>query len=89
MAPGIELEPDEIAVLIAEDPIGWNARAIVLHEVVTWVIEAIDAKDADKVLELGEQIEAVCESCHQRYWYPGQVIPPVPVDAPVRGRPSS
>ena len=72
-APGIELEPEEIAVLIAQDRISWNARALVLHEVLSYVVEAIDAKDSDRVFELGEQIEAVCESCHRAYWYPGQV----------------
>ena len=82
VAPGVELEPDEIAGLIAKDRNAWNARAIVLHQVATSVIEAIDAKDADRVFDLGQQIEAVCESCHQQYWYPGQVIPTFPADTP-------
>ena len=89
IAPGVELEPDEIAELIAADLNAWNARSIVLHEVITSVIEAIDAKDADEVFRLGEQIEAVCESCHSQYWYPGQILPTTfPADAPVLGRPS-
>ena len=89
VAPGVELEPDEIAGLIAEDRNAWNARAIVLNEVVTSVIEAIDAKDADTVFNLGEEIEAICESCHRQYWYPGEVIPTFPADVPVVGRSSN
>ena len=78
VAPGVELEPDQIATLIAEDRNAWNARAIVLHEVATAAIEAIDAKDADELFNVGAQIEPVCESCHSQYWYPGQVRPPRP-----------
>jgi hypothetical protein len=89
VAPGVELEPDEIAGLIEEDRNAWNARAIVLHEVAASVIEAIDAKDANKVFNLGEEIEAVCESCHRQYWYPGEVIPTFPADAQVPGEASN
>ena len=64
--------------MIAKDRNSWNARAKVLHEVMTSVVGAVDAKNADKVFELGEQIEAVCESCHRQYWYPGEVIPALP-----------
>ena len=85
VAPGVELEPDQIAALIAEDRNAWNARAIVLHEVATAAIEAIDAKDADEVFNVGGQIEPVCESCHTQYWYPGQVIPRFPANVPVTG----
>ena len=85
-APGIELEPNEIAELIAADRDAWNARAIVLSQVMAQVVEAIDAQDADEVFNLGEQMEAVCESCHQQYWYPGQRIPPLRVPkAPTKG----
>ena len=44
------------------------------------VITAVDAKDADKVFELGELIEASCENCHRQYWYPNEVIPEFPSD---------
>ena len=37
-----------------------------LHDVVSSVIEAIDAKDSEKVFELGEQIEVACENCHKQ-----------------------
>lgn len=85
VAPGVELEPDEIAALIAEDRNAWNARAIVLHEVATAAVEAIDAKDADALFNVGAQIEPVCESCHTQYWYPGQVIPRFPANVPLTG----
>jgi cytochrome c556 len=79
--PGVELEPEEMDALIAKDRAAWNARAKALHDVVEQVVKAVDAKDAEKVFELGEQIELACEGCHKQYWYPNEVIPEFPSDA--------
>jgi hypothetical protein len=80
--PGVELEPEEMDALIAKDRAAWNTRAKALHDVVASVLQAIDAKDAEKVFELGEQIEIACETCHKQYWYPNEVIPEFPSDTP-------
>jgi len=34
----------------------------------------------DGIMAVGEQIEHACESCHLKYWYPNQVIPPLRSD---------
>jgi hypothetical protein len=78
--PGVELEPEEMDVLIAKDRAAWNERATHLHDAAINVIAAVDAKDANKVFELGEKIEEACENCHKQYWYPNEVIPDVPAD---------
>ncbi|HZM95675.1 MAG TPA: hypothetical protein VFB92_19735 [Vicinamibacterales bacterium] len=80
--PGVELEPEEMDALIAKDRAAWNARATRLHDTVAEVIQAIDAKDGNKVFELGEKIEEACENCHKQYWYPNEVIPPLPSSTP-------
>jgi hypothetical protein len=76
--PGVELEPSEMEVLINKDLGAWRKRAHGLHEAGVAALQAIDAKDADKLFEVGEQIERACESCHSQYWYPNETIPPVP-----------
>ena len=78
--PGVELEPEEMDVLIAKDRAAWNERATHLHDAAMSVIAAVDAKDANKVFELGEKIEETCENCHKQYWYPNEVIPELPAD---------
>jgi hypothetical protein len=75
--PGVELEPSEMEVLINKDPAAFHKRAKALHEAGVAVLQAIDAKDAQKVFEVGEQIERACEGCHSQYWYPNEKIPPV------------
>lgn len=76
--PGVELEPEEMDALIAKDRPGWNMRVKALHEAAQAALGAVDAKDADKVFEIGEQIENACESCHRQYWYPNEKVPESP-----------
>ena len=79
--PGVELEPSEMEALINKDLASWRRRAHGLHEAGVAALQAIDAKDADKLFEVGEQIERACESCHSQYWYPNEKIPPVPTSS--------
>jgi hypothetical protein len=79
--PGVELEPSEMEVLITKDLNAWHKRAKALHEAGLAALQAIDAKDAQKVFEVGEQIERACEGCHSQYWYPNEKIPPLPGSA--------
>ena len=30
----------------------------------------------------GETLDSVCESCHLKFWYPGEKIPVLPDQAP-------
>ena len=76
--PGIELEGEEMDALIAKDRAGWYQRAKALHDAAMATYRAAEAKDADKVFELGESIENACEGCHSTYWYPNEKIPELP-----------
>jgi hypothetical protein len=76
--PGVELEPAEMEVLINKDRAAFNRRAKALHEAGMAAVAAADAKDTQKLFEVGEQIENACESCHSNYWYPNEKIPQVP-----------
>jgi hypothetical protein len=86
--PGVELEPDEMEVLINKDLGAWRMRAKALHDAGVATLQAIDNKDAQKVFELGEQIEMACENCHKQYWYPNEKIPPVPTETAETGKKS-
>jgi hypothetical protein len=78
IAPGVELEPEEMQVMIDKDPAGWNTRAKALHDAAMLAVRAAEAKDADKIFEIGETIEHACEGCHRQYWYPNEQIPELP-----------
>jgi cytochrome c556 len=76
--PNVELEPDEMQALVDKDKQAWNDHAHSLHAAATEALQAIDAKNPQKLMDAGEKIDTACENCHLRYWYPNQVIPPVP-----------
>ena len=77
-APGVELEPSEMEELINKDRAAWQMRARNLHDAGEAVLQAIEAKDSQKVFEIGEQIEVACENCHRQDWYPNEKIPEIP-----------
>lgn len=80
--PGVELEPEEMEVLINKDLNAWNERAKALHVAATSAVRAAEMQDADKIFEIGEQIEHACENCHTQYWYPNEQLPVFPGDPP-------
>ncbi len=46
----------------------------------TQMLAAIDKKDPTGMMNAGAAMDGVCESCHLTFWYPNQVIPPLPTD---------
>lgn len=78
VAPGVELEPEEMQVLIDRDPAGWAGHAMALHDAAMLAVRAAEAKDANRIFEIGETIEHACENCHRQYWYPNEKVPDIP-----------
>ena len=70
LAPGIELAPDQIRAVIDTNRNGWNQFARSLQNSVQVAMTAIDEQDAQALFEAGDEIDEVCEACHQVYWYP-------------------
>jgi hypothetical protein len=80
--PGVELEPSEMDELIAKDRAAWYQRAKTLHDVAQSVLEVVEKKDAQKLFDVGEDIDRACENCHRQYWYPNEKIPDFPGSTP-------
>ena len=68
--PGIDLEPADIAIRVAEQYGAWLRTARELHDVGVVVLDAARARSVDALLESGDRLDAACESCHSRFWYP-------------------
>lgn len=68
--PGIDLEPDEIAVRVAEHHDAWARLARELHDVGVVLLSAVRARDVDALLAGGDRLYVACENCHSRFWYP-------------------
>ena len=76
--PGVELEPAEMEALINKDRPAFYKHAKALYDAAMLAVDAIDKKDANKVFEVGENIDSACENCHKSYWYPNEKIPQLP-----------
>jgi hypothetical protein len=44
------------------------------------MLTSIDKKDSTGMMNAGAAMDGICESCHLTFWYPNQVIPPLPPD---------
>ena len=62
--------------MIDGDTKTWEMYAHGLHDATMAALKAIDAKDADALLNSGEGIDKACESCHLKYWYPNEAQNP-------------
>ncbi len=71
--------PEQSLAAIRKEPAVFTAFVSVLQQSSLSALRAIEARDADKLLEAGGDIDAACEECHRRFWYPTAAgIPPSP-----------
>jgi cytochrome c556 len=67
-----ELKVSAIQRLIDSDPDAFARHARGLRSAATKALNAIDARDADALMNAGGLIDEACEACHVTYWYPDQ-----------------
>ena len=70
-----ELTPAQIEEKVNKDRGAWDSKADALRTTATKAIAAAKAHDKDGILNVGEEIDNACESCHKVYWYPDEVAP--------------
>ena len=68
--PDVELGPEQIEATINQDRKAFSDFAHKLHDAGMTALAAIDAKNAEGLLDAGETIDTACENCHLKYWYP-------------------
>ena len=68
--PGVDLEPEQIEALLAENREAWTQFVGGLSESALVVLSAVDKRDVDALLVAGDGLDLACENCHVRYWYP-------------------
>jgi hypothetical protein len=76
------LDSIQIGQRLAANRSGFNAFAQSLRTAVLRQLAAIDARDPAALVRAGGDVDEVCEACHLTFWYPNQVIPPLPEHIP-------
>jgi hypothetical protein len=67
--PGIE-KPEDIQKAIDQDPESFTQAALRLRTAGLGALAAIDQKSAQGLVTAGGDLDAACEACHLKYWYP-------------------
>jgi cytochrome c556 len=70
-----ELTPGEIQQRINATHEAFVQFARNLQDAGLKALAAIDAKNAQGLMDAGGQIDEACEACHVTYWYPNQHRP--------------
>jgi hypothetical protein len=68
--PGVDLEPEQIEEILAENRPAWTSLTLGLHDSGMDALRAIDARDLDALLVAGDVLDLACENCHIQFWYP-------------------
>ena len=71
----VELSPAEVQKGIALHRADFDKNANALHDAAVQVLQAIDAKRADQLVDAGGRVDQACESCHAQFWYPNDKRP--------------
>jgi hypothetical protein len=67
--PGIE-RPENIQKAIDVDRASFVRAAVRLRDAGTMALKAIEQRNPQRLVEAGGDLDAACEACHLRYWYP-------------------
>jgi Cytochrome C' len=71
----VELSPAEVQKGIDAHRADFDQRANALHDAAVQVLQAIDEKRADRLVDAGGRVDQACESCHTQFWYPNDKRP--------------
>jgi hypothetical protein len=69
------LKAEQIQALIDGDHSKFASKAMALHAAALEALKAVDAKDHNKLSDVGGAIDEACEQCHTTYWYPDEQKP--------------
>ena len=75
VAPSFKVPPGEADPRVLQQRLdsnraAFNGFAQALRGIGLKTLAAIDAKDTDKLFEVGGEIDEACEACHLVFWYP-------------------
>ena len=73
----------ELTLNVTFSPVLRAERAVLcaFRDVSVEVLQTIEARNADKLFDVGGELDTTCENCHRQYWYPNEKIPDLPAQA--------
>jgi hypothetical protein len=72
--PAGEADPRILQQRLDSNRAAFDGFAQALRDVGLKTLAAIDAKDSDRLFQLGGEIDQACEACHVVFWYPPDLV---------------
>ncbi|MEQ1601877.1 MAG: cytochrome c [Methylophilaceae bacterium] len=76
----VELSPADIQKTIAANRADFNKHAQAFQNATQLLLQAIDNKNTEELVQAGGVVEHVCEQCHKQFWYPNDKLPSANID---------
>ncbi len=78
--PDAPRQPGEASTAVLQQRLDANHDSFVgfaqaLRQVALKTLDAIDAKDPERLFDAGGEIDEACEACHLVFWYPPDAVP--------------
>lgn len=67
--PEYEFVPEEVEEKLREDRQSWIGFAQGLQGAAEQLLQAVENRNVDQLIEYGALLDEACESCHSQYWY--------------------
>lgn len=71
-----DFTPEQAQAAVDKDRTTFVAYAEALRGAGELMLQAIEKRDVDAMLETGGSLDEACESCHRKFWYPNSPLPP-------------
>ncbi len=71
-----DFTPEQAEAAVAADRASFVAYAEALRGAAEMMLQAIEKRDLDAMLENGGAMDEACEACHRKFWYPNSPLPP-------------
>ena len=71
----VELSPAEVQKGITAHHADFVRHATALHDAAVEALQAIDARNPERLVNAGGRIDQTCEGCHAQFWYPNDKRP--------------
>jgi hypothetical protein len=71
-----DFTPEQSQEAVSKEHAAFVAYAEALRGAAELMLQAIEKRDTDAMLETGGAMDEACEACHRKFWYPNSPLPP-------------
>ena len=71
-----DFTPEQSQEAVSKDHATFVAFTEAMRSAAELMLQAIEKRDTEAMLETGGAMDEACEACHRKFWYPNSPLPP-------------